>query len=486
MSGSDAAPVLVWFRRDLRLADNPALAEAAETGAPVIPVYVLDERLEGRPIGGAARWWLNKSLRALAASLEMVGSRLVLRRGDAGEQIGRLVAETGASAVFWNRLYEPEAAARDRAVAERLRASGVRAEAFKGSLLAEPGAVLNGSGGPYRVYTPFARALRAHVGWPKLRRAPERLIVPSSWPASEDLDAWGLHPARPDWSAGFDWTPGEEAANARLHGFLDEALDAYPTARDRPDVDGTTRLSPHLHWGEIGPAQVLCAARGAAEQGRAGERAADKLIGEIAWREFNAHTLHHLPHMPDRPLRPPFERFPFRDDPDGLEGWRRGRTGYPIVDAGLRQLWATGWMHNRVRMIVASFLVKDLLIDWRQGEAWFWDTLVDADAANNAANWQWIAGSGQDAAPFFRIFNPVTQGEKFDPEGAYVRRWIPELKSLPDAYVHKPWTAPAPVLARAGVRIGDYPAPVVDHGQARTRALEAFATLKDQDSTKRA
>jgi deoxyribodipyrimidine photo-lyase len=474
------SPVVVWFRRDLRLDDNPALVEAAATGRPVVPVYVLDDRIEGRPLGGAARWWLDKSLRALATRLESIGSRLVLRSGESGAALRALLAETGAGAVYWNTLWEPPARARDDALSAELARGGVEVRTFNASLLAEPGSVLTGSGEPYKVFTPFWRALRPRLD-PAPRPAPRRLEVPGSWPASERIDAWGLHPTKPDWSKGFVvWTPGEQGAAERLDAFVRHALSDYPAGREIPGAEGSSRLSPHLHWGEISPNRVFRAVCGAAHAQEAGDDACEKLLSELGWRDFSAHLLHHFPHLPTRAFKPAFDRFPFRRDPTALEAWRRGRTGYPIVDAGLRQLWTTGWMHNRVRMIVSSFLVKDLLIDWREGEAWFWDTLVDADQATNAASWQWIAGSGVDAAPFFRVYNPVTQGEKFDPEGAYVRKWAPELADLPDRLIHAPWTATDVELAAAGIRLGEtYPRPIVDHARARERALAALRSLKE-------
>ncbi|NEX91836.1 deoxyribodipyrimidine photo-lyase [Caulobacter sp. 17J65-9] len=478
MGGSDAAPAIVWFRRDLRLADNPALAAAQASGAPVLPLYVHDEALEGRPIGGAARWWLDRSLRALDADLGAKGARLVVRRGEARTELIRLVEETGAQAVFWNRLPEPAPAARDTVLRDELDRRGLHGAEFDAALLAAPGSILTGAGGPYRVFTPFSRALRSSLPAFRPIPAPKRLASPPAWPDGLKAGDLALYPGRPDWASGFDWTPGEAGAHARLDDFLDRGLAGYVRGRDTPGVDGTSRLSPHLHWGEISPARVYAAAGGAAAADGA-ETAADKLQGELAWREFCAQLLHHFPTLPTKSFRPEFDGFPWREDADGLAAWSEGRTGYPIVDAGMRQLWATGWMHNRVRMIVASFLVKDLRIDWRRGEAWFWDTLVDADQANNAANWQWVAGSGADAAPYFRVFNPVLQGRKFDADGAYVRRWVPELADLPDRWLHAPWEAPPEVREQAGVTLGEaYPRPMVDHGAARRAALDALKTLR--------
>jgi deoxyribodipyrimidine photo-lyase len=479
MSSADSsAPAIVWFRQDLRLADNPALAAACQGGRPVVPLFILDEAGEGDwPLGGASRWWLHQSLAALAADLDACGAPLVLRRGPAQEVLSQVIEETGAGAVFWNRRYEPAAIARDAAIKSELQAQRIEARSFNAGLLFEPWTIRTGAGEPYRVFTPFWRACR-QAPPPDAPLPPPKALAPAPRaPQSEPLAGWGLTPTKPDWAGGLReaWTPGESGAQARLQAFLEDAIDAYRDDRDRPDRPGTSRLSPHLHFGEIGPRQVWAAVNALG----GGSSSAEKFLQELGWREFCHHLLFHFPTLPQANFREAFDAFPWAKDEPGLEAWRRGRTGYPIVDAGMRELWTTGWMHNRVRMIAASFLVKHLLQDWRAGEAWFWDTLVDADLANNAASWQWVAGSGADAAPYFRIFNPVLQGEKFDPAGAYVRRWAPELARLPDAWIHKPWAAPAPVLARAGVRLGEtWPRPVVDHARARERALEAFQQTK--------
>ncbi|WP_339929210.1 deoxyribodipyrimidine photo-lyase [uncultured Brevundimonas sp.] len=470
-------PVIVWFRRDLRLADNPALNHAMATGRPVVPVYIHDDGGRVRRTGAASLWWLDGSLRALAADLAGRGAPLILRCGDSEAELRRLIAETGAETVFLNRLFEPEAWTRDADIAHGLKAEGVDCRGFNGSLLARPGSVLTGSGGPYKVFTPFLKTLLAGAEPPPPTPLPA--IIPGvQGLASDSLDDWALKPTRPDWAAGFAGLPGEAGAIAALEAFVAGGLRTYSRDRDIPAASGTSRLSPHLHFGELSPWRAVAAARAAAADGRVPGAEAGKFVAELGWRDFSAHLLHQFPAMADRAFRPDYDAMPWRDDPAGLAAWQAGRTGFPIVDAGMRQLWTTGWMHNRVRMIVASFLVKDLLIDWRAGERWFWETLVDADPGNNIQNWQWIAGSGADAAPYFRVFNPVTQGEKFDADGRYVRTWVPELRQMPDRWLHAPWTAPPEILRHAGVRLGHhYPRPIVDHAEARLRALEALRTV---------
>jgi deoxyribodipyrimidine photo-lyase len=478
MTSPTTRPVIVWFRRDLRLADNPALAEAAATGAPVVPLYIHDEALDGRPMGAASKWWLDKSLRALAVDLKDRGAPLMLRSGESESVVRSVIAETGAQTVLMNRMFEPAAWERDAGIAQGLKADGVTCRGFNGTLLARPGSVRTGQDAPYKVFTPFLKALLDVAEEPAPRDGPRALDGVEGL-KSEAVDDWGLHPTGPDRSGGFNWTPGETGAREALARFLDGPLKAYGDGRDVPGKTGTSRLSPHLHFGEISPWRAVRAARQAAEDGGVPARQAEKFVSEVGWREFSTHLLHQFPYMAERAFRPEFDAMAWRDDARGLAAWKRGMTGYPIVDAGMRELWATGWMHNRVRMIVASFLIKDLLIDWREGEAWFWDTLVDADMGSNIQNWQWVAGSGADAAPYFRIFNPVTQGEKFDGDGAYVRRWIPELARLSDRWIHAPWTAPKEVLGAAGIRLGrDYPAPIVDHARARQRALDALEAIK--------
>ena len=483
MTTKQQPPVILWFRRDLRLADNPALEHARATGRPVVAVYIHDVGPSVRNHGAASLWWLDKSLRALSASMAERGGALILRKGDSEAELRRLIEQTGADTVFMNRLFEPDGWARDADIAHSLQGDGVESKGYNGTLLCRPGAVLNGTGGPYKVFTPFLRALLNQAEAPPHTAAPSDL---SGAPAldSEDLDDWGLHPTRPDWSEGFHWTPGEAGAEDALTAFVAKGLADYDRGRNLPAVEGTSRLSPHLHWGEISPWRALLAARKAADEGKVPAAEAEKFVAELGWRDFSAHLLHHFPTLLEKAFRPEYDSFPWLQDDVGFTAWTRGLTGYPIVDAGMRQMWASGWMHNRVRMIVASFMIKDLLIDWRRGEAWFWDALVDADFASNVQNWQWVAGSGADASPYFRIFNPITQGQKFDADGRYIKRWCPELAGLPAKWIHAPWTAPPEILRDARVRLGtDYPRPIVDHAMARDRALAALKAVTGRGSS---
>lgn len=476
-----ATASLLWFRDDLRLADNPALDALARIGAPLAALYLLDEDSPHiRPLGGAARWWLAQSLRALAADLARHGVPLLLRRGPATRVVPEVAAALGAATVAFNRRAGAAEGRIDEAVAARLKAEDRRVLAFHAHLLHPPGSVRSGAGRMPRTFSAFQRAARGHAVEAPLP-APRKLAGATHPPAGKPLESWELEPAHPDWAGGLrsTWTAGETAARAQLERFLDDGLKGYGAGRDRPDLDHVSRLSPHLRFGEISPRQVLYAIRHAAESGTAPAADAEKFEAELYWREFSHHLLAEEPDLARRNIQPGFDAFPWRECPGELKAWRRGLTGYPLVDAGMRQLWQTGWMHNRVRMVVASFLAKHLLIDWRAGEEWFWDTLVDADAANNPASWQWVAGAGLDAVPYFRIFNPVAQGEKFDPDGVYVRAYVPELKRLPATLIHRPWTAPADTLAAAGIRLGHtYPKPVVDHGAARERALLAFGHIR--------
>jgi len=475
---------IVWFRRDLRLADNPALRAAVDGDfEAIVPVFIHapDELGQWAP-GGAQRVWLHQSLCALAQELEHLGSRLVIRTGPTQDTLDTLIEESGATAVFWNRLYDPAEIERDKAVKQNLADRGdLEVASFKAHLLHEPWTVETKQGDPYKVFTPYWKNIRQReIG----KLLPRPASLPEVWSriGSDEIDSLGLLPTL-DWDNGIRqrWTPGEAGAHERLETFLEDAASHYDHDRDYPSVAGTSYLSPHLHWGEIGPRQVMHRVQEwlSEQSGEAPRKHIESFQSEIGWREFAHHVLFHFPDTPTQPLDARFKHFPWENDEDALRRWQRGQTGIPMVDAGMRELWATGYMHNRVRMTVASFLTKNLRIAWQDGERWFWDTLVDADLASNTLGWQWASGSGADAAPFFRIFNPARQGERFDADGAYVRYWVPELKHLEKKHLHKPWDAPAKALKDAGVELGrTYPQPMVDLKQSRREALEAFAQIK--------
>ena len=474
---------LLWFRQDLRIADNPALAAAVELGSRVVPVFIFapEEEAAWAP-GGASRWWLHHSLAMLDADLRRLGSRLILRRAsDSLEELTLLARECGAGHVLWNRRYEPAAVARDRRIKSALSDAGLHVRSFNGALLHEPWEVKNKADKPFQVFGAFWRhCLTLPEPDPPLFLE-SSLPAPERWPTTLPLAELNLLPAI-DWTRGIGaaWTPGSAGAHASLRHFLMNSVEAYETARDTPGAPGTSRLSPHLHFGEISPRQLWHSVRNASlKRGRHSSWRGSQFLTELGWREFAHHSIYHYPSLPERPWNTRFAAFPWKQDLAALQAWQRGATGFPIVDAGMRQLWRTGWMHNRVRMIAASFLVKDLLVSWTEGARWFWDTLVDADLANNSLGWQWVAGCGADAAPYFRIFNPVLQATRFDPDGTYVRDWVPELARLPREWIHQPWAAPNDVLSHAGVRLGiEYPHRLVDHDQARLMALTALASLK--------
>ncbi len=464
---------IVWFRRDLRLADNPALDHARRTHDRVVPVFVWDPDAEGdwKP-GSASRWWLHHSLLRLDDRLRQRGSRLIIARGQSERELARIRNATGAEAIYWNRLYEPAFVDRDTRLKADWTERGITARSFGGALLFEPQQLLKDDGSPYLVFTPFWKRMQYRWRSPAASPEPRALTPPARWPASERVADLKLLPGT-DWAGEFParWEPGELPAHRRLDEFVADRVGHYAQGRDRPDRHGTSRLSPHLHFGELSPGQV---ARALNESGElpAGSGALS-FLREIAWREFSAHLLFHHPALPDQPLKDQFRDFPWRDKSDyadDLKAWQQGRTGFPMVDAGMRELWRTGWMHNRVRMIVASFLTKNLLIPWGEGARWFWDTLVDADLANNSAGWQWTAGSGADAAPYFRVFNPVLQGQKFDPDGTYVRRWCPELAQRSDRLLHRE--------AGAEETGEDDPRPIVDLKGSRARALAAYDEVR--------
>jgi deoxyribodipyrimidine photo-lyase len=480
---ADHAPIVVWFRDDLRLGDNPAFHWAAVTGRPLVCIFI-EERAgtAGRPLGSAARWWLHGSLAALDMALRRLGGRLLILRGDAKEVVPFVVSACRARSVFWNRRYSGTARRIDEDLKADFRRRGIDASSFNGHLLYEPWTVSTREGAPFRVFSAFWRAAQAS-GEPE---AP--LPVPSHvnfydvpgplLTACAVLEKLELEPAAPDWAAGFRtvWQRGEPGAQARLSRFIDKGLGQYADFRDRPDRPGTSRLSPYLRFGNISVRQIWHVVSEATHTQASPDsmRNLQKFRSELGWREFCYHQLYYNTDISVRNLQKKFDRFAWLSDSQALTAWQQGRTGYPIIDAGMRELWFTGYMHNRVRMVAASFLVKDLLIDWRAGESWFWDTLVDADPANNPAGWQWVAGCGADAAPFFRIFNPVSQGEKFDPDGTYVRQWVPELAHLPGKLVHRPWEQTAHL---GGSTTNGYPARMIDHSSARQRAIRAFSEL---------
>jgi deoxyribodipyrimidine photo-lyase len=481
------SPIIVWFRDDLRLADNPALHTAAKAGRPLICCYIYDEKTRGlRSMGAASRWWLHGSLHSLDEALSKQGGRLTILRGASLETLTQLASAVGAEAVYWNRRYDKAGAKIDEATEAALKSQKVDVATFNGHLLHEPWELKNKAGKPFRVFTAYWRTAVASGDPDEPLAAPRKLSFHkfSGKGGLEPiaLERLGLEPHSPDWAGGMreEWQRDEAAAKTHLTRFLKSALHEYPTDRNRPDRHGTSRLSPYLCFGNISPRQIWHATHEAVRTQRssANTRQMQVFLAEIGWREFNYHVLHNHPDLAEKNFQSRFDPMQWLRDSKGLKAWQKGQTGYPIVDAGMRQLWTTGWMHNRVRMMVASFLIKHLLVDWRVGEKWFWDTLVDADPANNPANWQWVAGSGADAAPYFRIFNPILQGEKFDPEGEYVRQWVPELARLPSKIIHKPWTGKAAQLADAGVQLGKtYPHPIVDHEKARRRALHNVRSL---------
>ncbi len=472
---------LVWFRRDLRLADHPALHRAALAHQRVIPIYIHAPQEEAPWLPGAAsRWWLHHSLAALDAALRQQGSRLILRQGDSLAALRELIRETGATAVYWNRRYEPATIARDRAVKAALREDGMTAESCQAALLIEPWTVLKADATPYQVFTPFWKACLLQLP-PAAPLPVSKLSSSASWPASLSPETLNLLP-RIRWDAGLAaaWRPGEMGALAQRDRFCEAALSGYAQWRDWPGREGVSRLSPHLHFGEISPRQIWAAATLATNGDPLGHKGAATYLREIGWREFAHYVLYHWPHTPEQPLQARFAAYPWRDDyADLLRAWQQGQTGYPLVDAGMRQLWQTGWMHNRVRMLAASFLIKNCRIPWQEGARWFWDTLVDADLASNTLGWQWTAGCGVDAAPYFRVFNPILQGEKFDPDGAYVRRWAPELAALPASFLHQPWTLPPTESSTTEFTLGrHYPHPVVDFAASRAEALAGYERIK--------
>lgn len=467
---------IVWFRRDLRLEDNPALRAALDAGHQPIPLYIDAPHEEGEWMPGAAsRTWRHRSLVALDDALRALGSGLVIRTGNSAQVLDEVIAQTGAVAVYWNRKYEPATQARDAQIKRALRERGIKAESFNCALLFEPWQLSTQQGGAYRVFTPFWRTALTRLQLPAAMAAPRSLPALPATLRTDTLDTLQLVP-RLNWDQGFweYWQPGEAGAHEMLTLFIDGALCGYRENRDRPDRIGTSQLSPHLHFGEIAPWRIASTLE-AHRNARNGAQI-DGYLRQLGWRDFAYHLLHHFPDTTHQNLNPRFEQFDWaKVDPVALQAWQRGRTGIPIVDAGMRQLWHTGWMHNRVRMIAASFLCKHLRIHWIEGARWFWNTLVDADLANNTLGWQWVAGTGADAAPYFRVFNPVTQAEKFDPQAVYITRWVPELAKLAVKERFAPWLHPS-ALARAAPA---YPRePIIGLAEGRDAALAAYAKLR--------
>jgi deoxyribodipyrimidine photo-lyase len=468
---------LVWFRNDLRLDDNPAFDYAIQSGLPIICLYI--HGAEKRPLGGASRWWLHHSLSKLNAHLESKGGSLVIEKGNPKEVLNNLIAKHHVKLVTWGRRYDAASIAEDTTIKKDLKDQGLEVHSFNTSLLFEPHHIKNKQGTPFQVFTPFWKHCQTLEEPRKPLLLPHSINFYSSLPSRQifntHLESLQLLPHRPDWSGGLQesWQPGEDGARLRLDTFLHNALENYQEERNRPDLEGTSKLSPHLHFGEISLNTIYHRTLEVMAGNPSTHHGGTHFLSELGWREFSTHLIHHFPHIENEPLKKEFERFPWEENSTLLKAWQKGLTGYPIVDAGMRELWHTGWMHNRVRMIAASLLIKGLFIHWKRGEEWFWDTLVDADIANNTASWQWVAGSGADAAPYFRIFNPVLQGQKFDPQGNYIKKWIPELEGIEPENLHTPW------LSKKWANIsGKYPAPIVDHGESRDKALKLYKLIR--------
>lgn len=474
---------IVWFRNDLRTSDHPAMTHAINHGYRVIPLFIWSPEEEGEWAPGAAsQWWLHHSLKSLDESLQKLGSRLIVRRGSSLAVLSSMVRESGASAVFFSEQVEPILRKRDDEVRRELEATGVQVATFSPNLLLDPSKIFNQSNAPYQVFTSYWKRSLSQIELRPITKLNAPLIGPVKWPGSLQIENLNLLPSI-RWYTTIEktWQPGEDSAKSLISDFLKAKISSYDRGRDIPSQELTSRLSPHLHFGEITPNQILHALIKSFEKHGFHRNSwkIHRFVTEMGWREFSHYLLYHFPNTSNEPLRPEFKRFPWSDNADHLKAWQRGQTGYPLVDAGMRELWATGWMHNRVRMVVASFLVKHLRVHWLEGARWFWDTLVDADLAQNSLGWQWSAGCGADAAPYFRIFNPMLQAEKFDPEGEYIRKWVPELARLPKAYIFEPSKAPEKVIKHFGIELGKtYPKPIVDHPKARASALRAFDTLK--------
>lgn len=464
---------LVWFRQDLRCQDNPALASACHHHEHVLPIFIKDDAT--KPLGGAQQWWLHHSLEHLSTSLKQYGLTLILRQGHAHEILLKLVQSLKINAVYWNHCYEPKRIEQDKYIKAQLKQMDVEVYSSNASLLFEPWNIHNQSGTYFKVFTPFWRHCVKQIDLPgstSIKQHPKPVNT-----ENDALNHWHLLPKNPNWALEFDkiWQPGEDGAHHKLNQFL-EHLNDYKDKRDIPSAEATSRLSPHLQFGEISPAQIWRALEDIKHDPDCRTNAIERFLTEIGWREFAYHLLYHVPTLPKDNFNAKFDDFPWKNNTEHLKNWQAGNTGYPLIDAGMRELWRTGYMHNRVRMITASFLTKDLLIDWRTGADWFMDTLLDADLASNTVNWQWVAGCGVDVAPYFRMFNPILQSKKFDPKGHYIQQWVPELAKVPPKWIHEPWKAPKDTL---GICLGkDYPHPIVNHDEARKRALQCYQALK--------
>ena len=477
---------IVWFRDDLRLQDNPALYLACESAENVLPVFIFDEQAMGKwKIGGASRWWLQKSLESLQHQLKKYGSDLLILKGESLDVLSQIIKQTQSTAVYWNRRYTPGLIESDKLIKKKLTQGGISVKSQEGNLLIEPWRILNQSALPYKVYTPFWKRLQKELVVSPPAIVPEPASIPHlpvKMPDSLDIDELKLYDTSINWAANFSdfWTPGSVGADKALEKFITESISVYPEQRDFPFVDLTSHLSAHLHFGELSVKQVWLVIWQQIEHGdRKDVNALWAYLRQLAWREFCHYLLFQFPGIDHKPFNKTFKNFEWRSDMRLLKKWQHGQTGYPLIDAGMRQLWHTGWMHNRVRMVCASFLTKHLMIHWREGAQWFWDTLVDADLANNSCGWQWVAGSGADAAPYFRIFNPILQSRKFDAQGGYIRQWVPELENLDKRHIHAPWEAESAVLAKAGIELGKtYPHIIIEHPVARQRALDAYARLR--------
>ncbi|MFL2813241.1 MAG: cryptochrome/photolyase family protein [Candidatus Puniceispirillales bacterium] len=470
-------PSILWFRVDLRLSDNPAFQKAIELGKPIIPIYILDDDdANNRKLGDASKWWLHNSLKSIYSELEKVGSKILFFKGNAEDVIKKIIEETNADTVLWNRRYEPWAVKRDKSIKENLILKSKNVFSFNGSLLYEPWEIKSKIGNPLKVFTPFKRALLNKGVIFNVSKSPNTILSPSLWPSSLDIDDLDLVKNKL-WTDKFanSWVPGSKTAKAKLISFKENNIHDYNKDRDIPSVLGTSKLSPHLRFGEISPKEIFIAMNDLEEN--------DGVLtykSEIIWREFAHNLLWYFPDIHEKPIKNEFSKFMWDNSQSNFDLWTKGMTGYPIVDAGMRELWSTGWMHNRIRMVTASFLTKHLLLPWQMGEKWFWNTLLDADPASNTSGWQWVSGSGADAAPYFRIFNPIIQGQKFDPEGEYVKKFIPELKDLPSKFIHEPWKADSALLKKSDIKLGEtYPLPIVDHKFARERALNKYAEIRN-------